>query len=178
MASWRDEYIQALRDRDEREKASYQRLDADLITACSYYNPPSIPQLTQSDTNLLDRTAELEASKAANIPPVDTKPLPRGSPAPSSANDASPQVKKDLAEALRSNTQLQARIKAAEAELAKLRVKSRTETKQVEELSRERTFLAQKMKDRDEEARGKTKLLDVRICCWGYGIMGRFADVW
>jgi len=43
----------------------------------------------------------------------------------------------------------------------KLRAKSRAETKQVEELSRERAYLAQKLKDRDEELRGKTKLLDV-----------------
>merc|ERR1711964_856102 len=63
------------------------------------------------------------------------------------------QLRRDLAEELRSNGQLQTRVRNAEAELVKLRAKSRAETKQVEELSRERAYLAQKL-------RGKTKLLD------------------
>jgi hypothetical protein len=35
MHPWRDEYILALRDRDEREKASYPALDDEFIQACS-----------------------------------------------------------------------------------------------------------------------------------------------
>jgi hypothetical protein len=66
-----------------------------------------------------------------------------------------------LAEALRSNGQLQARTKAAEAELVKLKAKSKSDRKLIEDLSKERAFLSQKLKDRDEELRGKTKLLDV-----------------
>lgn len=45
----------------------------------------------------------------------------------------------------------------------KLRAKSKADAKQIDELARERAYLAQKLKDRDEEARGKTKLLDVSI---------------
>jgi len=149
MTSWRDEYIQALQDRDVREQASYQKLDADLIAAF---------------TNLLDRTAELEADKASNLwssPPQPPDSKARDSPQPTGTNDGTGQLRRDLAEALRSNGQLQTRVRNAEAELVKLRAKSRAETKQVEELSRERAYLAQKLKDRDEELRGKTKLLDV-----------------
>ncbi|KAH7343009.1 autophagy-related protein 16 [Rhexocercosporidium sp. MPI-PUGE-AT-0058] len=149
MTSWRDEYIQALQDRDQREQASYQKLDADLIAAF---------------TNLLDRTAELEADKASNLwsspPPSNSKARDSPQPAGTGANDGAGHLRRDLAEALRSNGQLQARIKSAEAELVKLRAKSKTDTKQIEELSRDRAYLAQKLKDRDEEARGKTKLLD------------------
>jgi hypothetical protein len=32
--SWRDEYAQSLRARDEREKASYSIIDDDIINAC------------------------------------------------------------------------------------------------------------------------------------------------
>ena len=32
--SWREEYIQNLHERDEREKASYERLDNKFIAAC------------------------------------------------------------------------------------------------------------------------------------------------
>ena len=34
MTSWRDEYIQALQDRDQRERSDYQKVDDDLISAC------------------------------------------------------------------------------------------------------------------------------------------------
>lgn len=34
--SWREEYIQALQERDKREKASYERLDNNFIGACEY----------------------------------------------------------------------------------------------------------------------------------------------
>lgn len=67
----------------------------------------------------------------------------------------------ELAEALRSNGQLQSRIKIADAELVKLRAKSKSDGRLIEDLSKERAFLSQKLKDRDEELRGKTKLLDV-----------------
>ncbi|KAJ5042927.1 uncharacterized protein L3040_004317 [Drepanopeziza brunnea f. sp. 'multigermtubi'] len=145
MTSWRDEYIRNLQERDQRERASYQRLDADLISAF---------------TNLLDRTAELEAEKAARTSAETAGAKPRDPTTPASTNDNTAQIRWDLAEALRSNGQFQSRIKTAEAELSKLKVKSRSESKQVDELSRERSYLAQKLKDRDEELRGKTKLLD------------------
>lgn len=36
MASWREEYIQALNDRDQREKASYEHLSNDFIDTCKH----------------------------------------------------------------------------------------------------------------------------------------------
>ncbi len=42
-----------------------------------------------------------------------------------------------------------------------MKAKGKLEGKLIEDLSRERAFLSQKLKDRDEELRGKTKLLDV-----------------
>ena len=41
MASWRDEYIQALHERDRREKASYQQVDDQLIEACELFSMPA-----------------------------------------------------------------------------------------------------------------------------------------
>jgi hypothetical protein len=80
---------------------------------------------------------------------------------PATANNGTSQIRSDLAEAFRSNGQLQSRIRAAEAELLKLRAKSKSDTKAIEDLSKERIILARKVKDRDEELRGKTKLLGV-----------------
>ncbi|CZT52017.1 related to Autophagy protein 16 [Rhynchosporium secalis] len=149
MTSWRDDYIQALQDRNQREQASYQKLDVDLIAAF---------------TDLLDRTASLEAEKASNLysDPKSSDIKARDTPqvqAPGT-NDGTGHLRRDLAESLRSNRQLQTRIKSAEMELVKLRMKSKVETRQIDELSRERAYLAQKLKDRDEELKGKTKLLD------------------
>jgi hypothetical protein len=42
-----------------------------------------------------------------------------------------------------------------------LKAKNKLDGKLIEDLSKERAFLSQKLKDRDEELRGKTKLLDV-----------------
>lgn len=142
MPSWRDEYTQALLDRDQREKSSYQKVDDDLISAF---------------TNLLDRTAALEAGKAAN---TSSDPKSKDPPIPSTASDETAQIRGELAEALRSHGQLQSRTKIAEAELVKLKAKSKSEAKLIENLSRERAFLNQKLKDREEELRGKAKLLD------------------
>lgn len=150
--SWRDEYVQALQDRDERERASYRRIDDELIAAF---------------TSLLDRTAALESEKAARdqaapqpgVPPAPSSKA-RDSPAPNSTDPSIAQIRADLTETLRSNGQLQTRIKTAEAELAKLRAQRKTDSKAISDLSKERAYHVQKLKDRDEELRGKAKLLD------------------
>ena len=48
----------------------------------------------------------------------------------------------------------------------KLRAKGKSDGKLIHELSRERASLAQKVKDRDEELKGKAKLLDVGLPVW------------
>ncbi|RDW94923.1 autophagy protein [Coleophoma crateriformis] len=144
MASWREEYIQALQERDKREEASYQRLDSGLIDAF---------------TKLLDRTAALEAGKAVNessareVQPHD----PSQAIVPKEGN---PQMRADLAEALRSNGQLQSRVKIAEAELARIKAQNTSDSRLIQDLTTQRTLLSQKVRDRDEEIRGKAKLLD------------------
>jgi hypothetical protein len=122
-----------------------------------------LPLVTEQtpDTSLLDRATALEAEKAANTSSSTENPKTRDTPSITNANDGSAQVRKDLAEALRSNGQLQSRTKAAEADLVKLKAKSKADSKLIEDLSKERGYLSQKLRDRDEELRGKAKLLDV-----------------
>lgn len=71
------------------------------------------------------------------------------------------QLKSDLAEVLRSKGQCQSRLKAAENELDKLRLKHKADSKLIKELYAERAILQTKVKDRDEELKGKAKLLEV-----------------
>lgn len=70
-------------------------------------------------------------------------------------------MRADLAEALRSNGQLQSRIKTAEAELARTRAQNISDRKMIKDLTAQRTLISQKVRDRDEEIKGKAKLLDV-----------------
>lgn len=65
----------------------------------------------------------------------------------------------DLAEALRSQTQLQQRLQAADDELARLRAKTAVEGKALREANGERRALSVKLRDREEELRAKNKLV-------------------
>jgi len=78
-------------------------------------------------------------------------------------NERNPQLRSDLAEALRSNGTLQARVKAAEAELVRLRAKSQSDSKTILDLTKERALLAQKVRDRNEELKGKARFIEVII---------------
>lgn len=70
------------------------------------------------------------------------------------------QLRLDLAEALRSRGQLQAKFKSADAELQKLRTKGRVDDKRIHDLTVERNSLASKLRDRNEELVGKNRLLE------------------
>jgi ABC-type phosphate transport system auxiliary subunit len=72
------------------------------------------------------------------------------------------QLRLELAEALRSQGQLQARVKAAEDELDTLRTKARNDSVAIRTLGSERNVLLTKVRDRDEELRGKSKLVEVK----------------
>lgn len=123
---------------------------------------PDTASKKNQDTTLLDRTVALEAEKAANGPLSTTESDSKNPATPASANDGTTQIRRDLTEALRANGQLKLRVTAAEKELVMLRAKTKSDTKAIEDLTKERALLAQKVKDRDEELKGKTKFIMVR----------------
>ncbi|KAI9649005.1 autophagy protein 16, interacts with Atg12p-Atg5p [Ciborinia camelliae] len=155
MTSWRDEYVKALQERDEREQASYQRFD---------------PQFIEAYTQLLDRVSALTAAAAAHgtsstsANPSSLSSSSASQKASKIANHTQPtssteilQLRASLTEALRSSTHFQSRLKTTEASLQALRTKSTSEAKQIEILTRERNIMERKIRDRDEELRAKTK---------------------
>lgn len=156
MTTWQEEYIEALKDRDKREK-----LDYELIDACRYHSAFLTRRLTKLDTRLADRAAALEAEKAAIISSKDSGAASKDSSPNTVTADMTIQLKSDLAEALRAKGQLQSRLKVAEDELVKLRLKSKTDTKIIKDLYAERGALIIKVRDRGEELKGKAKLLEV-----------------
>lgn len=130
------------------------------------------------DTKLADRTATLQSSPAAeavrNAPASSTKlkdrkaskeqALPR-SPTP----DAVAKVRQDLSEAQRSRGLMETKLQSVTEELNKLKIQSSLDSKRIGELTKEKATLSTGLRDRDEELRGKTKLLEVR----GYNVMQR-----
>ncbi|KAK2766984.1 hypothetical protein FQN54_006301 [Arachnomyces sp. PD_36] len=158
--NWREEYFSALGVRDEREKANVALYDA--------------------YTRLADRTGRIEitASSAATPapgtpnPPSQAqqpikKPPPKNSsqkPQPDSQQSVSSDLlttaRQELFEAQRSRAELQDRLAKKSNELDTLKKKFASESKRMAAISADRTHLQLKLKDRDEELRGKAKLLD------------------
>jgi len=139
MSSWRNEYIAALQARDSQEKANKELFDA--------------------YTKLADRTASKGVSEAADTieSGKEGKELKSKSPPP---KDDAATIRQNLIEAQRNRAELQTRLDSVTTELDKLRSQSKIENQRFAELTKERATLIQKLRDRDEELRGKAKLLE------------------
>lgn len=83
-----------------------------------------------------------------------------GSPTP---GDVIAKVRQDLGEAQRSRGLMETRLQSVTDELQKLKIQSSLDSKRIGELSKEKTILTTGTRDRDEELRGKAKLLEVRV---------------
>ena len=71
------------------------------------------------------------------------------------------EIREDLKEAQQNRVELQGLVIKMTEDLSRLEVNSKSEKKQVSELRGEKQSLAVKLRDRDEELRGKAKLLEV-----------------
>ncbi|KAL3472959.1 autophagy-related protein 16 [Aspergillus californicus] len=146
MAHWREEYAAALAARDRREKANI-----------TFYN---------AYTKLADRTAFITTeSKEAARQPTPTTPSadPRKQLSPitgPSPQDILVATRNDLAEAQRSRSELQERLARVTADWEKLRKRSTHDGKRINAMDGEITHLQLRLKDRDEELKGKAKLLE------------------
>ena len=76
--------------------------------------------------------------------------------------DALARARQDLSEAQRSKGVMQSRLEVATEELQKRKLQSQLDSKHIRELTAERTSLVTRMRDQDEELKGKGKLLEVR----------------
>ncbi|CAF9930639.1 MAG: hypothetical protein ALECFALPRED_004696 [Alectoria fallacina] len=152
MPSWRDDYLNALDERDKKEKANQAVYD--------------------SYAKLADRTASLQAARSAEATRIQEEPRPSPNPkdhktgrekaVPSSptTGDVTAKVRQDLSEAQRSRGLMEARLQSVIEELQKLKIQSSLDSKRIGELSKEKATLITGMRDRDEELRGKAKLLE------------------
>ncbi|KAK7402610.1 autophagy protein 16, interacts with Atg12p-Atg5p [Neonectria punicea] len=143
MPNWRDQYLSSLKDAELSNP-----VNMDLVQTCS---------------QMADRISALEAEKSSLeslITASGNTAAQSVDPSSTSANPAVAQLKQDLAEALRSKGVTETRLRTAEEELAKLRSKSKTDSKSVRDLTADRSTLHTRLKDRDYELREKRKLIE------------------
>ncbi|PLN76480.1 autophagy protein 16 [Aspergillus taichungensis] len=147
MAPWAEEYSVALAVRDRREKANSAIYDAYTKLADRAGATTAPPSGAQSPA-------------ASRSPPTtDPKKQPKGESAQSS-HDLLALTRADLAEAQRSRSELQDRLNRTTADLEKLRKRNTLDGRRIKSLEQDATHLQLRLKDRDEELRGKAKLLD------------------
>ncbi|KAL8801374.1 MAG: hypothetical protein Q9182_004488 [Xanthomendoza sp. 2 TL-2023] len=146
MTSWRQEYLLALQARDRSEQAQKPFYDA--------------------YTRLADRaaTADAQARAIAEAEPTPIQPSkaapPRTSAQQSSNAESLAQIRADLTEAQRNRETLQSRLQDVSSSLQKSKSQSVIDKKRLDELTSERAALTLRLRDRDEELRGKAKLLE------------------
>ncbi|MCJ1403309.1 hypothetical protein MMC11_006532 [Xylographa trunciseda] len=141
MSSWQAEYLAGLRARDSHEQANKEVYDA--------------------YTRLADRAASLSTTQSPDlIEPEKEKLGYKAASTSAKVEVSSAQVRQNLADAQRSRGELETRVAVVTGELEKLQLKSKTETQHINELTAERLNLVKKLRDRDEELRGKSKLLE------------------
>lgn len=171
MSKWKEEYAISLQDVELNNPVNME-----LVQTCTHpfdtthLKGPCFPEAHHVfvlGSQMADRISALEAEKAA---------LQARVPGPKDDTTAAPttnlddpglaQLRLELTEALRSKGVAEARLRTAEEELDKLRVRTKKETKTITALDTERAGLTTKLKDRDHELREKRKLLEVRAQAW------------
>lgn len=118
------------------------------------------------DTRLADRTAHQDTFAVQETTALPFRePEKRVKEELLSPNPLAPgiieQIRKDLTEAQHSRGELQARLIEATEVVKRLQSRLRTLDKRVIDLHAEKQILSTRLKDRDEELRGKAKLLEV-----------------
>lgn len=145
--SWRHDYLLALEVRDKSEQSQKTLYDA--------------------YTKLADRTASIEKTSITsnvNVLKPDltaAKVIPGQIPTQVAIEaDVLSKTRTDLSEAQRSRGIMQARLQETTNDLQQLRLQSASDRKRLGELNSEKATLAIRIKDRDEELKGKAKLLE------------------
>jgi chromosome segregation ATPase len=120
------------------------------------------------DTRLADRTAQLSQTQSADPdpPPTSPPPTPIGrrsakpvSPAPPESTSLTA-LRLDLAKAQQERSELQTKLDGALRELEALKTRSKAESKRITQLTAGMSQMTIRLRDRDEELRGKAKLIE------------------
>ncbi|KAF5016266.1 hypothetical protein F66182_12108 [Fusarium sp. NRRL 66182] len=160
MAKWREDYYAGLVARDEREQANSNLYDAytRLADRIATNNALVNRQQTQVSTEVAGNPV---FPKRASTP-SQQQPQNSSAGAGAASQNVLLAARADLAAAQRSRSELQEQLTRTTTELDKLKSKTQQDSRRIASLEGERMHLTLRLKDRDEELRGKAKLLDVR----------------
>ena len=125
------------------------------------------------DTKLADRTAVLQAASSTKVAQLRSVPEPSSRQQNDTvvyqiASSIDPtevvaKVRQDLSEAQRSRGLIEGKLHEVMEDLQKLKMQSSLKSKHLSELGKEKASLIIRLKDCDEELKGKTKLLEVFV---------------
>ncbi|KAK5122035.1 hypothetical protein LTR85_004281 [Meristemomyces frigidus] len=156
MSDWIEQYSAALTERDAREQAHKQYIDAYTKladrTAALEANPPpaaSAPSLEPLSPAGKDRVSTPTKGKTAGAKEAEQSP-----------NDVLGRLRTDLATTQKARTALQAQVDELTASLSALQTQHKSSTTQITQLSRQKADVERKLKDRDEELKGKGRLVE------------------
>ncbi|PHH81153.1 hypothetical protein CDD82_1257 [Ophiocordyceps australis] len=144
MADWREEYLSSLQESELQNPANMA-----LVQACS--------QMAHRISALEAEKLHLQSSLPAHRPSSSSAKPPSG---PSSTDSDVAQLRFHHAESLRSKGVAETRLRSAEEELAKLRVKAKDDSRAIRRLTADASSLKTRLKDREYEIREKRKLLE------------------
>lgn len=110
------------------------------------------------------RLREAAKSEAASVPAPPASLISYGfrrqtSPQPASEGNTVVQLRQDFAKAQQDRSDLQSQIEALKRDLDNATSKGKSDAKKISQLNGAATQLATKLRDREEELRGKAKLL-------------------
>ncbi|KAK5060058.1 hypothetical protein LTR84_009942 [Exophiala bonariae] len=158
MATWTEKYLAALQERDAREKANLNLYDH--CTKLADKNAELQTQLRQAPTE------EPEQATPTATPSLVGRGLRRvtspvaGTTAVESNTTVSAQLRQDLTKAQQERGDLQVRLDSALKELETLKGRAKADSKRMNQLNAGVSQLTIKLKDREEELRGKAKLVE------------------
>ena len=121
------------------------------------------------DTQLANRVAGLDSPAKSQIVPIESstadprsrKPGVSNFVPPASSEEHLTRARHDLSEAQRSKSVMQSRLDNKSVELQTLKLQAQHDIRRIKELNSEKATLSVRMKDQDEELKGKAKLLEV-----------------
>ncbi|RAH69588.1 ATG16 family protein [Aspergillus aculeatinus CBS 121060] len=154
MAHWREEYSAALASRDRREKANTALYDAYTQLADRTASTTTATTSLQTPAGEGPRATTTTTTKHHVPRPARSAPTP---PAPQQEQET---LLASLAAAQRSRSELQAQLTRMTAELERLRKRHASDGRRLQGFEQEVALLQMRLKDRDEELRGKAKLLE------------------
>ena len=121
------------------------------------------------DSKLANRAAGLDSNAKSHIVPVESSTADSRNRklgvsnivSQASSEEALTRALHDLSEAQRSKGVMQSRLDNISVELQTLKLQAQHDNRRNRELSSEKATLSIRMKDQDEELKGKAKLLEV-----------------